>query len=310
VFAITHASQKTLNACGGVSDDIMKTNRVSAFDRMQVWDALGKGHITFDAADLAEENDDSSIASLFGPSKEDDRRAAEIINKTQQAVSEISSRAALAASSVIAAAGVVAGKDLTGFLPSPLKEHLSSEKSGIGRDHGFRDTHLPSQSNDAASSFKESRPLGFIAENDVLNGALFDQLQRLHASGQIDLVCPAKVTKIQVPPLGKALQVLPEARGESGGDSSSNATRAINPDALASITLDNGRTIKARLVVGADGAMSAVRAAANIGTWGWSYDQTAVVATVRTNRAHGTAWQRFLPHGPLAVLPVSSTIEP
>lgn len=56
--------------------------------------------------------------------------------------------------------------------------------------------------------------------------------------------------------------------------------------------------------MGADGAQSAVRAAARIGTYGWDYDQRAVVATVETDTPHSTAWQRFLPEGPVAVLPL------
>ena len=37
---------------------------------------------------------------------------------------------------------------------------------------------------------------------------------------------------------------------------------------------------------------------------GWGYGQRAVVGTVRTDRAHATAWQRFLPTGPIALLPI------
>ena len=73
----------------------------------------------------------------------------------------------------------------------------------------------------------------------------------------------------------------------------------------ASVTLDSGAKIHAKLIVAADGAQSRVRQAANIGTCGWDYDQRAVVATVRTSTAHSTAWQRFLPTGPVAILPVS-----
>jgi ubiquinone biosynthesis monooxygenase Coq6 len=58
------------------------------------------------------------------------------------------------------------------------------------------------------------------------------------------------------------------------------------------------------LVVAADGAQSRVRQAAAIGTWGWDYDQRGLVTTVRTDRMHSTAWQRFLPNGPVALLPL------
>lgn len=61
----------------------------------------------------------------------------------------------------------------------------------------------------------------------------------------------------------------------------------------------------ARLVVAADGAHSAVRAAAGIGTGIEDYDQVAITAAVTGDRAHdGTAYERFTPTGPVAVLPL------
>lgn len=63
--------------------------------------------------------------------------------------------------------------------------------------------------------------------------------------------------------------------------------------------------LRARLVVGADGAQSAVRAAAGLAAEVSGYHQTAIVATVATARPHGrTAWQRFMRNGTLAFLPL------
>ncbi len=62
-----------------------------------------------------------------------------------------------------------------------------------------------------------------------------------------------------------------------------------------------------RLVVGADGALSAVRRLAGLPTRVEDYGQLGVVARVRPERAHeSTAWQRFLGHGTLALLPLAS----
>ncbi len=71
------------------------------------------------------------------------------------------------------------------------------------------------------------------------------------------------------------------------------------------LRLGDGRVLRAQLLVGADGARSRLRELAGIGLSARDYDQHAVVATVRPeagNRA--TAWQRFLPAGPLALLPL------
>ena len=71
------------------------------------------------------------------------------------------------------------------------------------------------------------------------------------------------------------------------------------------VTLDDGRSITCRLLVGADGPRSPTRERAGIGRAGWSYGQTAVVAHLRSELPHrDTAWQRFLPSGPLALLPL------
>lgn len=71
------------------------------------------------------------------------------------------------------------------------------------------------------------------------------------------------------------------------------------------VTLDDGTRCAAALTVGADGALSPLRERLGFAIREWSYRQRAIVATVETERHHAdTAWQRFLPTGPLALLPL------
>lgn len=73
----------------------------------------------------------------------------------------------------------------------------------------------------------------------------------------------------------------------------------------AHLELSGGATLAARLVVAADGALSPLRRQLGFSTREWDYGHRAIVATVETARDHEhTAWQRFLPSGPLALLPL------
>lgn len=70
------------------------------------------------------------------------------------------------------------------------------------------------------------------------------------------------------------------------------------------VRLDDGVSLDARLVLAADGAESAVRALAGFEVDRRDYEQKGVVAYVASERPHEeTAWQRFLPTGPFALLP-------
>jgi ubiquinone biosynthesis UbiH/UbiF/VisC/COQ6 family hydroxylase len=73
----------------------------------------------------------------------------------------------------------------------------------------------------------------------------------------------------------------------------------------ARVSLGDGRELRARLVAGADGARSAVRAAAGIAARESDYGQVAVVANFRCSKPHeGTALQWFQGGPVLALLPL------
>lgn len=73
----------------------------------------------------------------------------------------------------------------------------------------------------------------------------------------------------------------------------------------AELELDGGERIRASLLVAADGANSLVREQCGFKMRSWDYGQSAIVATIRTERPHqSTAYQWFTPSGPLAFLPL------
>ena len=116
--------------------------------------------------------------------------------------------------------------------------------------------------------------LGSIIENSVLVQA---QLAAARAADNVAWYCPQQINEI-------ALQ----------GDAHS-------------LTLASGDVLQCKLLVGADGAHSRVRASAAIEYQRSSYQQQGIVCTVTTEQPHQhTAWQCFLPSGPLAFLPLST----
>lgn len=85
-----------------------------------------------------------------------------------------------------------------------------------------------------------------------------------------------------------------------------NAVTAITPDPHGvRVGLQDGQSVRARLLVGADGRGSFVRKTMGIRTVGRAYPVTALVATVSHERPHGgVAHEFFLPAGPFAILPL------
>ncbi|GAB3112875.1 UbiH/UbiF/VisC/COQ6 family ubiquinone biosynthesis hydroxylase [Aestuariicella hydrocarbonica] len=121
--------------------------------------------------------------------------------------------------------------------------------------------------------------LGHIVENSVISQAL---LQRLAAYPQITLLRPARVKHVL------------RLEDHSGIE----------------ILLEDGRHLSGALLLAADGANSKIRELANMPTREWNYGHHAIVTTVRTEMPHQfTAWQRFLPTGPLAFLPLQTEAD-
>lgn len=123
-----------------------------------------------------------------------------------------------------------------------------------------------SESGDAA--------LGWIVENRLLQHALWTALSSGHSP--VHMHCPNSVEHLD-----------------------------HDADGVA-VSLADGTRLRARVLVGADGTASPLRQQLGIGTRDRDYAQRAVVAHVTPERSHeSTAWQRFQPGGPLALLPLA-----
>lgn len=116
------------------------------------------------------------------------------------------------------------------------------------------------------------RTLGWIVENRLVQQALWQGLEQ----AGVRCCCPDRVTAV---------------------DAGEEQVR---------VELEHGEALHAALLVAADGAASPLRERAGIGIRGRDYGQRAVVAHVATERSHQqAAWQRFLPGGPVALLPLA-----
>ncbi|MGJ0483412.1 MAG: UbiH/UbiF/VisC/COQ6 family ubiquinone biosynthesis hydroxylase [Methylomicrobium sp.] len=118
------------------------------------------------------------------------------------------------------------------------------------------------------------RELGYIVENRVTQLALLDRLQTFD---NVKVIYRINVNKIHYEP------------GEA-----------------SELELADGQLLSAKVLVAADGGQSRVRQTVGLGVTGWDYQQHALVIYVET--AYGQqdiTWQRFVPSGPQAFLPLT-----
>ena len=152
---------------------------------------------------------------------------------------------------------------------------VASEAAPIARIHVSDRGHFGFARIDAREQGLAA--LGYVVPNRALGAALWS---RLGQSDDLTVFSPAKVAAIQVGERSIELNV-----AETNGAA---------------------RSVSARLVVAADGAESAVRAAFGVAAEVRDYGQTAVITTVLPRKFHEhVAYERFTAEGPLALLPLA-----
>lgn len=137
---------------------------------------------------------------------------------------------------------------------------------------------------DAAITFGKtdlSENIGWIVENDLVQDSLMKELVQQKT---VEVKYKTKVTNYR----------LPQNDGE-----------------LVQVTLEDGSCLTTDLIIGADGYNSGLRQNMKSQYISFDYNQMAVVATLRISECaeNITAWQRFLPTGPIALLPLNNELS-
>lgn len=143
----------------------------------------------------------------------------------------------------------------------------------------YRHVHLSDAEDPCIVEFESSdlnqSYLGYVAEHKAILFPLQEFVKDCH---NISYLCPAEVINTQY--LENMTKIEVKVAGEV-------------------------RTVRSKLLVGADGARSRIRQGAGIKTRGWKYWQSCIVVFVKPEKSHNnTAYEKFQKAGPFAILPL------
>ncbi|KQK12237.1 ubiquinone biosynthesis monooxygenase COQ6, mitochondrial isoform X1 [Brachypodium distachyon] len=150
--------------------------------------------------------------------------------------------------------------------------------------------------------------LGCVVENKVLCNSLLLRLQEQKEDIE-NMIYPARLVSLAFPSKNRQVRVAGLKPPSTEAVSIGHTSGELHRSSLVKLDLSDGQTLYSKLVVGADGSKSNVRQIAGIKTSGWSYPQSAIICTVEHIAANDCAWQRFLPSGPIALLPVGDNFS-
>ncbi|EGG14319.1 monooxygenase [Cavenderia fasciculata] len=126
--------------------------------------------------------------------------------------------------------------------------------------------------------FKDNDAMGYILENRVVNSALLERSRQLD---NVTIKSPVQVKSVELTT-----------------KQSSSKSRVF---------LSNDQQLETDLIIAADGGNSIIKKQIGVSSHGRNYNQKAVVCTIKLapNHQPNTLYQRFLPTGPIALLPLS-----
>ena len=122
-----------------------------------------------------------------------------------------------------------------------------------------------------------NRAFGWIVENRRLRAMLYTTLEK---QSNVDFIAPVTLADFKT------------------------------TEDYAEVISDTGQSYRGKLLIGADGKNSIVRAFLDIPTRGWSYKQSAIVCVAEHDNPHeNIAVEHFRPEGPFAILPMADNPE-
>ena len=152
---------------------------------------------------------------------------------------------------------------------------MEREAAPIRKIHVSDQGRFGSARIDAAEQGLEA--LGYVVPNRAIGAALWQGLSR---TAMVKVIAPARVT----------------------GSELADGSRVVHYEMAG-----QARSLRARLVVAADGIRSLVRDQAGIEADHIGYEQVAITAVMTTQRFHDyVAYERFTEEGPIAILPLTN----
>lgn len=122
-----------------------------------------------------------------------------------------------------------------------------------------------------------------IVENDLMLDAVYSKLNE--AAPNVSVRNLARISDVKLP--------------------------ADTGKCISEVTLQSGEKFTCELIIGADGANSLIRKQMNVDVFSFNYERMGLVATLELSEAgdNSVAWQRFLPTGPVALLPLTDKLS-
>lgn len=139
--------------------------------------------------------------------------------------------------------------------------------------------HVWDACSDACISFRheneaEDTNLAIIVENDLIQASLSEKINKFN---NLKVIYSSQIKDFKV------------------------------SDQAVDLKLSDNVNVKTKLLIGSDGVNSFIRQKGEFDVTKWDYDQIAIVSTLKLAQkaVNETAWQRFLPTGPIALLPLN-----